>query len=74
MAVGNADGKGDGVMDAHDVETLAREYCRSGVPVEFQEYQGVSHEEAGAFFEPQTAAFLQARLAGLPFVSNCSSV
>ncbi|HUY63823.1 MAG TPA: lipase family protein [Acidimicrobiales bacterium] len=71
MAVGNSDGTGDGVMVAGDVASLARRYCAEGVPVQFQQYQGVSHEEAGAFFEPQTGPFLQARFAGVPFVSNC---
>lgn len=74
MGVGNADGVGDGVMNASDVEGLARSYCHQGVPVEFQEYPGASHEEAGAFFEPQTGPFLQARLAGLPFVGDCASL
>jgi hypothetical protein len=74
MAVGNADGTGDGVMVAHDVESLAHRYCQEGVPVQFQEYQGASHIDAGAFFEPQTGPLLQERFAGLPFVSNCSSL
>jgi hypothetical protein len=74
MAVGNADGTGDGVMVARDVESLAHRYCQEGVPVQFQEYQGASHVDAGAFFEPQTGPFLQERFAGLPFVSNCSSL
>ncbi|HXW79879.1 MAG TPA: lipase family protein, partial [Acidimicrobiales bacterium] len=74
MGVGNSDGTGDGVMVAADVEALARHYCQQGVPVDFQEYTGASHEEAGAFFEPQTGPFLQARFAGAPFVSNCSSL
>lgn len=74
MAVGNADGTGDGAMRADDVQSLARQYCHEGVPVEFQEYPGASHEDAGALFEPQTGPFLQARLAGVPFVGNCSSL
>ena len=74
MAVGNADGTGDGAMVAADVESLARHYCHEGVPVEFQEYQGASHEDAGALFEPQTGPFLQARLAGAPYLSNCASL
>ncbi len=74
MAVGNVDGKGDGVMQAGDVQTLARHYCHEGVPVDFQEYQGASHEDAGALFEPQTGPFLQARFAGAPFLDNCSSL
>ena len=51
MGAGNSDGTGDGVMNAADVESLARQYCREGVPVDFQEYQGASHEAAGAFFK-----------------------
>jgi hypothetical protein len=64
MAVGKADATGDGVMVASDVESLAHHYCQEGVPVQFQEYQGASHEDAGAFFEPQTGPFLQERFAG----------
>lgn len=71
MAVGNSDGTGDGAMVAGDVQRLARRYCSEGVPVDFQEYQGASHEDAGALFEPQTAIFLQARFAGLPPTTNC---
>lgn len=74
MGVGNVDGKGDGAMVAGDVKALARHYCREGVPVDYQEYSGASHVEAGAFFDPQTGPFLQARFAGAPFVGNCSSL
>jgi hypothetical protein len=71
MAVGNADGHGDGVMSAGDVQALAHRYCKEGVPVLFQEYRGVSHQAGGAFFEPQTGAFLTARLNGAPYLTNC---
>src|SRR5206468_12641517 len=54
MAVGNVDGKGDGAMVASDVKALARHYCREGVPVEYQEFQGASHVQAAAYFEPET--------------------
>ena len=74
MGVGNDDGTGDGAMVAADVEDLARHYCSEGVPVDFQQYQGASHEAAGAFFDPQTGPFLQARFAGAPFLSNCASL
>jgi hypothetical protein len=73
MAVGNVDGTGDGVMVAADVEALAHKYCEEGVPVQFEEYKGSSHETAGAYFEPEAGAFLQARFAGLPIQGNCSS-
>ena len=71
MGVGNSDGKGDGVMRADDVQDLAREYCAQDVSVLYQEYQGAPHEAAGAFFEPQTGPWLQARFAGAPPVDNC---
>lgn len=74
MAVGNADGRGDGVMSAADVRTLAREYCAQGVHVRYDEYPGAQHVEAGAIFDPQTGPFLQAEFAGTPFPSNCASI
>jgi len=74
MGVGDADGTGDGVMRVADVEALAHEYCKQGVSVDFQEYRGASHETAGVYFEPETGPFLQARFAGTPATSNCSSI
>jgi acetyl esterase/lipase len=71
MAVGNVDGTGDGAMVAADVKALARRYCAEGVPVAYEEYPGASHIQAAAYFEPQTGPFLQARFAGIPFVSGC---
>jgi hypothetical protein len=72
MAVGNSDGTGDGAMVAADVRALARKFCAEGVPVQFQEYPGFSHEAAGAPFDPQTGPFLQSRFAGAPVASNCA--
>jgi len=72
MGVGNSDGKGDGVMRAGDVKALADEYCKQGVPVQYEEYEGASHTTAGAFFEPETGPFLVQRFAGVPFTGNCS--
>ena len=73
IGVGNADGKGDGVMVAADVRALAEHYCRGGAPVDYVEYRGAQHQYAGAFFEPETAAFFQARFAGQPYVDNCAT-
>jgi hypothetical protein len=68
---GNKDGKGDGVMSFRDVQTLARQYCHAGVPIELHQYRGAGHQAAGAPFTPETAPFLLARLAGLPPVNDC---
>jgi hypothetical protein len=72
MAIGNADGTGDGAMVAADVRALARQYCEQGVPVLYQEYKRADHIAAAALFEPQTGPYLQALLSGLPPVSNCA--
>jgi hypothetical protein len=61
-------------MSIRAVIALAQEYCRQGVPVEFHRYAGAGHEEAGAYFEPETAPFLAARFAGTPFAGNCGSI
>jgi hypothetical protein len=74
MGSGDIDGYGDGVMSVRDVIALAQRYCRQGVAVEFHRYGGAGHQIAGAYFEPQTAPFLQARFAGLPFTGNCGSI
>lgn len=74
MANGNYDGIGDGVMNAGDVKALARHYCDQGVPVQYEEYKGASHETAGAYFDPQTALFFLATLSGVPFPSNCNTL
>ncbi|HWA64903.1 MAG TPA: lipase family protein [Mycobacteriales bacterium] len=73
MGIGDIDGFGDGVMRTADVETLAREYCRDGVAVEFRRY-GAGHEAAGIYFDPQSAAFFQGRFNGIPFKGNCGSI
>lgn len=74
MAVGNADGTGDDVMVAADVEALAHEYCTEGVPVTFSEYNGADHEEAIAPFESSALAFLENLFAGGPAPNGCASI
>lgn len=74
MAVGDADGTGDGVMVTADVEALAHEYCTQGVPLQLSIYQDEDHDEAAVTFEPAAVAFLEQRFEGVPFSSGCSSV
>ncbi|WP_232680316.1 lipase family protein [Nocardioides sp. R-C-SC26] len=73
LAVGNADGRGDGVMLVDDARALAREYCRRGVPVTFREYPGLEHLSASAPFELETRLFVLARLEGLPGYTDCDA-
>ncbi|MHB8341167.1 MAG: lipase family protein [Mycobacteriales bacterium] len=74
LAVGDADGTGDGVMVTADVEALAHEYCQQGVPLQLAVYQGSTHTQAALHFEPAAIQFLQERFAGVPFSNGCSSV
>jgi len=74
IGVGNADGTGDGVMVARDVQELAYTYCQRGVSVQFNEYMGDDHTAAAIPFEVGALAFVNERLNGL-FVSNgCGSI
>lgn len=74
LGVGNADGTGDGVMVAADVQELAHIYCQRGVTVEFNVYKNDDHDEAAVPFEAQAEAFVASRLSGLPVVDQCSSI
>jgi hypothetical protein len=75
MVVGNSDGTGDGVMVSKDVEALAHEYCRQGVPVDFLEERGADHTTAAIPFEAVLGpAQIQAWFAGLPPVNDCMLV
>jgi Secretory lipase len=74
IGVGNYDGTGDGIMIAGDEEALAYEYCQRGVPVTFQEYQGLPHADAAVPWEAAALTFLEGRFAGLPTPNGCASI
>jgi hypothetical protein len=74
LGVGNADGTGDGIMIAGDVEGLAHEYCTQGVPVTFDVYSGLEHTEAAVPFETDALTFLENLFAGLPASNGCASI
>ncbi|MBA4110212.1 MAG: triacylglycerol lipase [Leptothrix sp. (in: Bacteria)] len=66
-------GKGDGVMLAGDVRTLARQYCAKGVAVEHKEY-GSSHFLTMLNWLPAATAWVDDRFAGKPAPQNCASI
>lgn len=66
-------GKGDGVMIAGDVRSLAREYCARGVAVKYRQY-GLSHFTSMATWLPQAYAWILGRFAGRSAPDNCSSI
>jgi hypothetical protein len=67
-------GRGDGVMIAGDVRTLARTYCARGVKVQYQQYDALSHVTSTVPWLPAATAWLTARLAGLPAPQNCAAI
>lgn len=74
IGVGNADGTGDGVMVAADVEALAHAYCRRGVSVQFDEYRGDDHGGAAIPFEVAALTFLTERLNGAQVADGCGAI
>jgi hypothetical protein len=66
-------GKGDGVMLAGDVRTLARQYCAKGVTIQHKEY-GASHFLTIANWLPAATAWIDDRFAGKPAPNNCASI
>jgi len=66
-------GRGDGVMVAGDVRTLARQYCEDGVQVTHREY-GLSHFTSVPLWLPQAIAWMTARFNGKAAPNNCSSI
>ena len=67
-------GRGDGVMIAGDVRTLARGYCAKGTKVHYEEYRALSHVTSVAVWLPSSIAWIKERFAGLPAPQNCSSI
>jgi hypothetical protein len=67
-------GAGDGVMVTGDVRSLAREYCQRGVPVQYNEYDLLSHTLTAALWAPQAVAWVDARFGGTTAPQNCSQI
>jgi Secretory lipase len=73
LGVGNADGTGDGIMVAGDVQGLAYEYCQRGVPVTFQQYALLQHTPAAVPFEASALTFLKSRFLGVT-LNGCAAI
>jgi hypothetical protein len=67
-------GQGDGVMVAGDVRSLAREYCGRGVPVQYMQYDTLSHTTSVVPWVPAALAWLRDRFAAQPAPQNCSEI
>ncbi len=67
-------GKGDGVMIAGDVRSLARQYCDAGTKVEYREYASRSHVSTLPAWLPSANGWLRQRFAGAPAPQNCATI
>ena len=70
LGVGDADGRGDGVMLTADVVGLAHTYCARGLPTTVHVYHGLTHAEALVPWTGDALAYLNDRFAGRP-ASGC---
>ncbi|GAA4110385.1 lipase family protein [Nocardioides fonticola] len=66
-------GKGDGVMVAGDVRSLARRYCDRGVTLQYRQYP-LSHFTTVALWLPEAYGWLLQRFAGVAAPSSCGSI
>ena len=57
-------GRGDGVMVAGDVRTLARDFCASGTAVDYTQYDTLSHISTFPVWAPAALAWLNSRKPG----------
>jgi len=67
-------GKGDGVMVAADVRSLARQWCAHGTTVKYVQYDLTSHVTTVPFWLPAAIEWLGARFGSSPAPQNCASI
>jgi hypothetical protein len=67
-------GKGDGVMIAGDVRTLARQRCAAGVRVQYRQYDALSHITSAVPWLAEAVPWLLARFTGATAPQNCASI
>ncbi len=67
-------GRGDGVMIAGDVRSLARQYCAAGLPVRYHQYNLTSHVTTAPLWLTAAYTYLAARFAGRPAGQNCATI
>jgi Secretory lipase len=67
-------GPGDGVMIAGDVRSLAREYCSRGIPVQYDQYENLSHVPSALAWLPAATAWMAGRFAGQAPPQDCEQI
>jgi hypothetical protein len=67
-------GRGDGVMVAGDVRTLARDFCASGTAVDYIQYDALSHVSTFPVWAPAALTWLNSRFAGSQAPNDCAQI
>lgn len=67
-------GRGDGVMIAGDVRSLARQFCAAGTAVQYKQYDLLSHFTGVAAWAPAALGWLTQRFTGQVAPNNCASI
>ena len=67
-------GAGDGIMIAGDVRTLMRRYCDAGLPIQYDQYDTLSHFLGPTLWLPGALLWINDRFSGKPAPSNCGSI
>ncbi len=67
-------GVGDGVMVTGDVSALANRYCSAGLPIQYDQYDTISHFPALALWLPGAIAWINDRFDDIPAPSNCGHI
>jgi hypothetical protein len=67
-------GRGDGVMIAGDVRTLARTYCDRGTVVHYEQYDLLSHISTVGLWLLKAVNWIGDRFAGQPAPGNCGHI
>lgn len=67
-------GRGDGVMIAGDVRSLARQFCADGTDVQYTQHDLLSHFTAVPVWLPAALTWLNGRFAGNAAPNNCSRI
>jgi hypothetical protein len=67
-------GTGDGIMVDGDVRAIVRQYCDAGTPVEYRQYDGLSHTMAMIPWYGEAVNWLKGRFDGAPVTDNCATV
>jgi hypothetical protein len=67
-------GRGDGVMIAGDVRSMARGYCARGVRVQYVQYEALSHVPSALVWLPEATAWLTGRFLGFAAPQDCAQI